>query len=221
MNSDRSHTEYMRRKRAVAQAVRRAVCATCPEEGPQGPTDKETQLSRVFGQQAYVYQSPSGITQNKNCCSDPNVVVNGRFQTGNFSGWTLTTSDPGNNTVVTLPGFVSVPPTGTTKAYQAGSIGSSATLEQTFTTTPGAYVLSYYLYDLGSVGGTDPEYFSASIDGVEIPGSIIDYIMGGGPEMPWTLFTFPFTATSSTTLTFTTQHELEYFYLTDISVTPQ
>jgi len=68
MNSDRSHTEYMRRRRAVAQAVRRAACKTCPEEGPQGPTDKDTQLSRVFGQQAYVYQSPTGLTQNQSCC---------------------------------------------------------------------------------------------------------------------------------------------------------
>jgi len=68
MPADRSHTEYVRRRRAIAQAVRRAACAACPELGPQGPTDKETQLSRVFGQQAYVYQTPSGVTQDKSCC---------------------------------------------------------------------------------------------------------------------------------------------------------
>jgi hypothetical protein len=75
MNSDRSHTEYMRRRRAVVQAVRRAECKTCPEEGPQGPTDKDTQLSRVFGQQAYVYQSPTGLTQNQSCCSGSGTTI--------------------------------------------------------------------------------------------------------------------------------------------------
>ena len=47
MNADRSHTELVRRRRAVAQAVRRAACAACPELGPIRVTDKETQLSRV------------------------------------------------------------------------------------------------------------------------------------------------------------------------------
>jgi hypothetical protein len=68
MNADRSHTELVRRRRAVAQAVRRAECKTCPELGPILITDKETQLSRVFGQQAYVYQSPTGFTQTQSCC---------------------------------------------------------------------------------------------------------------------------------------------------------
>jgi hypothetical protein len=67
MPADRSYTEYLRRKRAVAQAVRRAACATCPEDGPIRVTDKATQLSRVFGQQAYVYQSPTGLTTTT-CC---------------------------------------------------------------------------------------------------------------------------------------------------------
>jgi hypothetical protein len=68
MPADRSHTEYVRRKRAVAQAVRRATCPVCPEEGPLGPTDKDTQLSRSFGQQVYLYQTPTGVIQNKSCC---------------------------------------------------------------------------------------------------------------------------------------------------------
>ena len=67
MNADRSHTELVRRRRAVAQAVRRAACAACPELGPIRVTDKETQLSRVFGQQAYVYQAPTGLATTT-CC---------------------------------------------------------------------------------------------------------------------------------------------------------
>ena len=67
MPADRSHTELVRRRRAVAQAVRRAACAACPELGPIRVTDKETQLSRVFGQQAYVYQAPTGLATTT-CC---------------------------------------------------------------------------------------------------------------------------------------------------------
>ena len=68
MPADRSHTELVRRRRAIAQAVRRAACAACPELGPIRVTDKETQLSRVFGQQAYVYQAPTGLATTT-CCS--------------------------------------------------------------------------------------------------------------------------------------------------------
>jgi len=70
MNADRSHTELVRRRRAVSQAVRRAACAACPELGPIRITDKETQLNRVFGQQAYLYQTPTGVTQNQSCCPE-------------------------------------------------------------------------------------------------------------------------------------------------------
>ena len=69
MPADRSHTEYVRRRRAVAQAVRRAECAACPEEGPQGPTDKETQLSRVFGQQTYFRPQANGEVVTQSCCA--------------------------------------------------------------------------------------------------------------------------------------------------------
>jgi hypothetical protein len=69
MPADRSHTELMRHRRAVAQAVRRSICAACPEDGPIRVTDKATQLSRVFGQQTYVYQTPTGLI-TKTCC-DP------------------------------------------------------------------------------------------------------------------------------------------------------
>jgi len=68
MPADRSHTELVRRRRAVAQAVRRTACAACPELGPIRITDKETQLNRVFGQQRYIYQTPTGIVQDKSCC---------------------------------------------------------------------------------------------------------------------------------------------------------
>jgi hypothetical protein len=71
MSADRSYTEYVRRKRAVAQAVRRTACAACPEEGPIRVTDKATQLSRVFGQQAYLRPQANGEIIITCCGSTP------------------------------------------------------------------------------------------------------------------------------------------------------
>jgi len=75
MAADRSHTEYVRRKRAVAQAVRRTACAACPEEGPICVTDKATQLSRVFGQQAYLRPQANGEIIITCCGSTPTPVA--------------------------------------------------------------------------------------------------------------------------------------------------
>lgn len=75
MIADRSHTEYTRRKRATAQAVRRAVCPTCPEQGPNRITDKETQLSRLFGQQTYFRPRPNGMIDVISCCTSTCAYV--------------------------------------------------------------------------------------------------------------------------------------------------
>ena len=71
MSADRSYTEYLRRKRAVAQAIRRTACAACPELGPILITDKATQLSRVFGQQAYLRPQGNGEVIKTCCASTP------------------------------------------------------------------------------------------------------------------------------------------------------
>jgi len=67
--ADRSQTERIRRLKAQVQAVRRAECATCPELGPQGPTDESTRLSRSFGQMVYLRPTPTGVIQTSNCCN--------------------------------------------------------------------------------------------------------------------------------------------------------
>jgi hypothetical protein len=69
--ADRSQTERIRRLRAQGQAVRREECATCPELGPQGPTDQSTVLSRRFGQTTYYKQTASGATVIQSCCTPP------------------------------------------------------------------------------------------------------------------------------------------------------
>ena len=67
-STDRSQTERIRRLRGKIQAVRRAECPRCPEEGPQGPTDQSTRLSRSFGQMVYYTETATGAPVVQSCC---------------------------------------------------------------------------------------------------------------------------------------------------------
>lgn len=68
MPADRSQTERIRRLKGQIQAVRRAECPTCPEEGPRPPTDESTRLSRSFGQMEYTRLNAVGA-RITTCCS--------------------------------------------------------------------------------------------------------------------------------------------------------
>jgi len=67
--TDRSQTERIRRIRAKVQAVRRAECPSCPEEGPRPSTDQSTWLSRRFGQMIYYRQIATGGVVADPCCT--------------------------------------------------------------------------------------------------------------------------------------------------------
>ena len=73
--TDRSQTERIRRIRSKVQAVRRAECASCPEEGPHRTTDQSTWLSRRFGQATYYRQIATGAVVAESCCSSTPPVV--------------------------------------------------------------------------------------------------------------------------------------------------
>jgi len=88
------------------------------------------------------------------------ILVNGGFETGDFTGWTL--DDPGGFTGVACPGPGD--PTvaeGFCSAF-SGAFGVDDTLTQDFATTPGTtYALRFsFLWDGGA-----PSHFVASIDG--------------------------------------------------------
>src|SRR5580704_14001113 len=89
-----------------------------------------------------------------------NLVTNGSFETGDFTGWTVTgdTTFVGVCDVSTCPsGFA--PQDGNFAAY-FGPVGDTATISQTIATTPGEeYSLSFYLAN--PVGGT-PNYFNVT-----------------------------------------------------------
>jgi hypothetical protein len=130
-------------------------------------------------------------------------VVNGGFETGDFSGWTQS----GNlgNTLVTS----TMAHSGTFSA-QLGPVANGGFLTQTLTTVPGqSYNISFWL----AVDSGTPNDFSASLDSVSIL-SLVD-----SPAFQYTLFSANITATStSSVLQFGFRHDPAYWYLDDVCV---
>ncbi len=134
--------------------------------------------------------------------SGPNLVVNGGFETGDFTGWT---TDSGSVT------------TGSTYAHsgtygaQFGPVGSLGYLSQTLSTTPGtSYVLSFWL---DSPDGETPNEFQVSWDGT----TLLDE--ANIPAIGWTNIQFVVTATdTSTVLQFGFRDDPTWLGLDDISV---
>ena len=129
------------------------------------------------------------------------VLINGNFETGDFTGWTLS----GNT------GFTSVQ-YGVNGSLEAvvGPVGSDGYLSQTFTDVAGQnYNLDFDLY----APGNGPSDFSASIDGT----SLLSYT-GLVPTLNQT-FDFSFTGTGSDTVQFGFREDPDYLDLDNVSVT--
>src|SRR5262249_18677167 len=135
----------------------------------------------------------------------PSGVVNGGFETGNFSGWTQS-----GNTGATGVGTTTVH--GGSQAAYMGPVGSEGFLSPTFSTSPGVlYVLDYWLeHDGGS-----PSSFRAMIDGADVAGSVLTDPV---PAFGSTEFTFSFVALRATPpFKFGFQEDPSYFHLDDVS----
>jgi hypothetical protein len=134
----------------------------------------------------------------------PNLVVNGGFETGNFSGWALS----GNTGSTTVGGT----PHSGSYAANLGPVGSEGFITQTLLTTPGtSYVLTYWLAN----GGGTPNQFEAYIDGSVVPGSQLI----NAPGFSYTQYSFTFVAAGPTTqLRFGFQQDPSYYFLDDVSV---
>ena len=136
-----------------------------------------------------------------------NLVVNGGFETGDFTGWTQF-GDPGFTGVDSL-----APQSGFYAAF-AGSVGATGGIFQTLATTPGgAYVVDFWLQNEADVvGQSSPNFFSFSWGGVD------ELVLTDAPAFGYTHFSFLLLATSaSTDLRFTFEHTPAFWDLDTVS----
>lgn len=139
-----------------------------------------------------------------------NLVVNGGFEIGDFTGWTLSGTDTGDDVVVgpnAIPGYV--PHTG--RFFAAlGSIGGDGFLTQTLSTTPGkTYHVGFWLASDGRV----PNNFSASLGGDML------YSQTNLAAQSYTHYSFVTTASSAATvLQFAVRNDKGWLSLDDVSV---
>lgn len=134
------------------------------------------------------------------------LVINGGFESGDFSGWTLN-GDAANNFVTT--GF---PQSGMYSAY-FGELGGLGSLSQTLLTIPKTtYVLSFWF----AGDGSSPSQFSASIDG-----NVLLDLVDPPLQEEYVHYVYTFTANSpETNLEFRFRDDVFYVNLDDVSVSP-
>lgn len=140
-----------------------------------------------------------------------NLIVNGGFETGDFSGWTVT----GNNTVVEGDGFSNYEPHGGTYFAALGNYGLPlGSVSQSFMDVSGQqYELTYYL----ASDGMDPNELETEVDG-NVLSDLVNVPVTGSAPYPYVEYDFLFTGTGDDTLAFLDLDDPSFLALDDVSV---
>lgn len=140
-----------------------------------------------------------------------NLVTNGDFETGTFTGWTVTNA--ASNSDISVQN--TFPHGGTFYARFGASDTTFDTISQTFATVVGAsYTVSYWLRTDKLLAGSIDDAFQFNWDG----GAIEDTLTNLG-DTPYTLHTATRVASSATTtISFAARNPPGYDRLDDVSV---
>lgn len=151
------------------------------------------------------------VTSWSSDASAGSLIVNGGFETGDFTGWTVT-----NNTDINGVDS-SNPHSGTYEAF-VGQLTADGlvSISQSVATNPGqSYIFSFWLTaEPGSGFSGAPDEFRASFGG-----NVLLDLKDVGP-FPYTQYTYTVTATSATSLVqFDAANDASFFDLDDVSLT--
>lgn len=150
---------------------------------------------------------PLGCAAMLAASAHANLVTNGGFETGNFTGWNVTLAGSGSNLSVVN----NFPHTGIFYARFGATSGLPDTISQSLATVAGAsYAIDYWLRNSGS----GPNQFDFNWDGGAVEQSLVNAAPFG-----YTQFSYSLVATSAlTTISFASSHGPSFFRLDDVNV---
>jgi hypothetical protein len=143
--------------------------------------------------------------------------VNGGFETGDFTGWTLTNgANDGFTFVTTNSGNPSNPPNAGTYEAMMGTFGTAGTISQAFTTTAGQqYKVSFWLAN-DSKDATN--VFQAQWNGVT---QALNPVLNPTLASSYTQYQFLATAAdANATIAFNFVNDPSVFHLDNVDATP-